>query len=183
MIVVVSTSSPVASLAAFRGDELVFERAEEARHRASEAILGWFETLREGQSGGFTGFVADTGPGGFTGTRVGIVVAKTLAYALGTRCAGISAFDLIALGKAAIPARRGSYLTREGTVEGWPDGAVGYGPDAPESLYPLASRAKRCLADLTWMSPEALLPDYRLEPSISTPKKPYRTDEAHARVG
>lgn len=183
MIVVFSTSSPVASIAAFRGGELVFERSGEARHRASEATLGWYRELLALGLEEVEGYVADTGPGGFTGTRVGLVVAKTLGFATGKPCAGISAFDLIGPGRSVVPARRGSYLTREGIVEAWPCEGIGYGPEADSPQYPLANRAMGLLQGLKWVAPEALLPEYVLEPSISTPKTPYRTGETDARLG
>ncbi|RYG36319.1 hypothetical protein EON81_10175 [bacterium] len=178
MIIVFSTSSPVASIAAIEDGRTVFERSAEVRHRASESILGWYDELSPKR---VEGFVADLGPGGFTGTRVAIVAAKTLAFALGTRCAGLPSFDFIDEGKAVVPARRGFYLTRNGMVEGWPEGGVGYGPDAPTSIHPLASRAVGQLDRLVWVEPDFLMPDYVLEPSISTPKKPYAV-EVHARV-
>lgn len=43
-----------------------------------------------------TGVVVDRGPGSFTGVRVGVTCAKTLAYALGIPVAGVLSLDLLA---------------------------------------------------------------------------------------
>ena len=60
--------------------------------------------------------VVGTGPGSFTGTRVGLSVARGLALALGVEGAGISTLDALAAGaEGALPvidARRGEVFVR-----------------------------------------------------------------------
>ena len=60
--------------------------------------------------------VVGTGPGSFTGTRVGLSVARGLALALGVQGAGISTLDALAAGAGGgvpvIDARRGEVFVR-----------------------------------------------------------------------
>jgi tRNA A37 threonylcarbamoyladenosine modification protein TsaB len=146
--------------------------------RASEACI---ELLSKGlaecaiELRDATLFVADVGPGSFTGIRVGIVLAKTCAWNFGVQCAEVDAFDLIdPAGPVAIPAQRGVYFVRTpgiGTVKTTevPAEATGYG-FGEDAVYPSASRVK--VVGLAKMDPMALMPKYLAEPSISTPKRP-----------
>lgn len=49
--------------------------------------------------------VVSTGPGSFTGLRIGVTVAKTLAYTLGKPIVGIPTLDAISRGVSPTPAR------------------------------------------------------------------------------
>ncbi len=124
-----------------------------------------------------THFVADTGPGSFIGARVAVTLAKTLAYAQGTKCAGVNAFDLIAPDKTVvIPNRRGEWFLRVPgqsveRVNAIPGDAAGYGADITEQAFPHASRSAGL--SLQSVDPELLMPTYLVEPNISTPKSPY----------
>ena len=44
-----------------------------------------------------------TGPGSFTGLRIGVVTAKTLAQALNIQIAGVTSLNLLAMPFAQIP--------------------------------------------------------------------------------
>lgn len=146
--------------------ELLFSRSAEADRRASMVLSGFLREVFETHAApGFTGWVADVGPGSFTGTRVAVTMAKTLAWAAGVPVAGILAFDLISrTGPAIIPAKRGQVWMREPSQE-----PVLHEQEAAYAPSPPSAQLADVLA-LKWLRPEELVPMYMLEPRISTPK-------------
>jgi len=175
LILAFSTSSPIASVAAVRGGEVLWSDSREARMRASQACLEMLPP--EIDLATFDAFAADLGPGSFTGVRVGIVLAKTFAYLHAKPCVGADAFDLIDPERAvAFPSKRGEFFIRQagGAIERAahvPAGAVGFGFGDTDRYPSAAGFAK--LADLRAVAAEAFLPEYLIEPSISMPKKPF----------
>ena len=183
MIFAFSTSSRLASVAVFRpSGETLWSGELDAPQSAGSACFQLLETalsetgasVQEG-----TLFVADVGPGSFTGVRVGIVLAKTLGFLYGTPCAGIDAFDLIDSAKTVcLPLKRGEFFVRHPgeaahTATEPPPDAVGYGPGVELQTYPLAVRGGPLLARLIAVSAQELVPRYLVEPSISLPKRPF----------
>lgn len=179
MIFAFSTSSPIVSVAVFSagGDELFFGE-QDSNQAASNACLSLL-----GQSGfdvmSGSLFLADLGPGSFTGTRVGVSLAKTFAWAGGGQCGGASAFDLISLDQTVVfPSKRGEWfvravggeVTRSETLPG--SSFVGFGPSIESPTYPSARRFVSLLNRLDRIAPETLVPLYLIDPSISTPKQP-----------
>jgi hypothetical protein len=125
-------------------------------------------------------FVADIGPGSFTGVKVAVTLAKTLAFAIGKMTGGITSFDLISVDRPVIvPSRKGEWFLRRpgATVErvtALPEGDfLGYGYGVNEQTFPNAGNAAGLLIGIKRQTPEVLLPNYIAEPSISTPKRPY----------
>lgn len=172
MIAAFSTSGPRASVALLDGGRVLVAGDEPAQGRAGEACL---RLLGEGLRSLGVGlgevdlFAADLGPGSFTGVRVGIVLAKTLAWAQGARCAGVDAFDLVSPDETvALPSRKGEWFVR---IPGSVPERTREVP--PEIGIPLASGFARLT--LTPISPYELVPAYLLEPSISKPKTPFPT--------
>ena len=127
-----------------------------------------------------TGFVADLGPGSFTGVKVGVTLAKSFAYLYSCPCSGVESFDLIQPGgAAAIPSKRHEYLVRDASgkmatvLEGdLKTNIPGYGAYFAQPTYPDCARLVGQIDSLEWVRPGVLVPRYYLEPSISTPKKP-----------
>ena len=180
MIVAFSTSSPVASVAVFdREGRLVASERMEAPRNASGACLAMLERLFDIRAphSEVTGFAADTGPGSFIGTRVGVTLAKTLAYGCGVGCYGMTSFDLIDCGSAVVvPNRKGEWFLRDPgspprLTSELPVGTRGYGHGIEPATFPDASRFQ--LPSAHSLRPEELLPTYLVEPSISQPKKPF----------
>ena len=106
-LVALDTATQQATLAI--GDEegrLIAGRAWQAGYRHGETLLATFDALLD-ESGerleDVAGIVAGIGPGAFTGLRVGLATAKTLAYALERPIVGVS--TALTLAAAASTAR------------------------------------------------------------------------------
>lgn len=176
----ISTSSPIASVAILEDAELIASRRQNAVMRASAAVM---QILEELGADGVQIFACDVGPGSFTGIKVGLMITKTLAFARGANCAGLSAFDLISpTGPVAIPSRKGRYLVRSSDrqvseLEANTLGdisAVGYGDVFVHQAVPRAENAAALFQLLVRVSPHELAAQYFLEPNISAPKTPYK---------
>lgn len=183
MIAAFSTSSPQASVALFSEDgEVLFKGEKLAPQAASGACMS---LLQEGleQLKAMVGevelWLADLGPGSFTGTRVGVTLAKTFAFANSKKAGGVAAFDLVdAQGHVVLPNKRGEWFYRSagGTavlVNELPaERFTGYGTGVETITYPHAAKFASLLNRIALVDPTDLLPAYLVDPSISTPKSP-----------
>lgn len=185
MIVAFSTSSPLTSVALIEPDGKVLAfRSRTAPQAASSSCIALLDECLMAASMNLEEaslFVADIGPGSFTGTRVGVVMAKTLAMDRSCQCAGATSFDLIdPRDDAFVPSRKGEWLLREPGMDPVrvtvtpPSFIKGYLREGVPPDYPLASAFAAIVDHLVPMQPEALMPYYFHEPSISKPNKPYR---------
>jgi tRNA threonylcarbamoyl adenosine modification protein YeaZ len=180
VILAFSTSSPWASVALIDGDTVVWEELQHAPQNASAACIRMLEAHGEEWRKARI-FAADVGPGSFTGVRVGVMLAKSFAFALGGGVVGANAFDLVATDETvALPSRRGEYFVRVPGEEPVRTEAVefgrvvGYGPDFSEPEMPRAGGFAQLNESLKVEDPMTFAPAYLIEPSISIPKKPYR---------
>jgi tRNA threonylcarbamoyl adenosine modification protein YeaZ len=170
--VLISTSSQVVSVAIFENASVLRVLSEEAPRRASGTALRLLEEVLAGiGKGEVEVWAADLGPGSFTGVKVGVTLAKTLAYALGKKAAGFASFDLIDAGAAAVRSRKGMYLVRDDEgVEELPEDHA----RVVAANRSLPSAANGRFDSLVVVAPEELMPNYVLEPSISKPKKAFK---------
>ena len=104
MILVLDTSTrtPVVALSETDGT-LKGERRWTSHHRHGEELLQQLDELLTevgATRGDLTAVVVGTGPGSFTGLRIGLATAKTIAYALNIPIVGLSSTLAIAMAGA-----------------------------------------------------------------------------------
>jgi tRNA threonylcarbamoyladenosine biosynthesis protein TsaB len=107
IIFALDTSSKRASMAVARGGRLIVSHQGDADEKRSESV--WAETDALLGEAGLTIndvdlFSVCTGPGGFTGLRVGIAAIKGLAVATEKRVIGVTSLEAVAL--LAAPAQQ-----------------------------------------------------------------------------
>jgi tRNA threonylcarbamoyladenosine biosynthesis protein TsaB len=113
LILAFDTATDVATVALVRDGEVLGER----RSRAARVLKDVEELLRDAgvAADDIDAIAVGTGPGSYTGLRIGLVTARTLAVSLGVPVAGVSTLDALAAGgPGAVPvvdARRGEVFT------------------------------------------------------------------------
>lgn len=94
MILAVATSSPQGSLALSTGEQVTWDK--KAMH-SELATVKLQELLGSRPLSIITKIAVVNGPGSFTGIRVGVNLARTLAYALNVPAATVNALAILAL--------------------------------------------------------------------------------------
>ena len=86
LILTIRTDKPEAEIGLYDDDRLLVSDSWQAHRALAETLHSRIETLLKGQYktlADIGGIAAFQGPGSFTGLRIGLTVANTLAYALG----------------------------------------------------------------------------------------------------
>jgi tRNA threonylcarbamoyladenosine biosynthesis protein TsaB len=98
----IDTATRTPSLALGRPDgQVVGERSWVSEHRHGEQLVQQLEDLLSDagvERRDLKAVVVGLGPGSFTGLRIGLATAKTIAYSLGVPIVGISTSEALALG-------------------------------------------------------------------------------------
>jgi tRNA threonylcarbamoyladenosine biosynthesis protein TsaB len=99
-LLILETSVQVGQVAIAEGPHLLgVRRIEEARRHARDLVpvVAELLTAQNWKPADLAGVVVSRGPGSYTGLRVGIMSAKTLAYATGCALLAIDTFAAIAI--------------------------------------------------------------------------------------
>lgn len=105
VVLAVDTSSPRLSLAIVRGQQRVAALAEESPAPHSQTLFFHLAALLESaqlEPEQLDAFAVATGPGSFTGLRVGLAAIKGLAHTLGRAAIGITTLDGLALAAGCV---------------------------------------------------------------------------------
>lgn len=99
MILAIDTSTAIASVALHDGSALLGSYTLSVKKKHSETILQMIEHLLKLTGTDFsdiTAFAVTTGPGSFTGLRIGVSTVKGLAFASNKPCVAVSATEALA---------------------------------------------------------------------------------------
>lgn len=108
MILAIDTSTDYASIALYLpGQGVIAEQTWRSGREQTTQLLPNVQRLMSlvgADTAGLSGVAVATGPGSFSGVRIGISTAKSLAFSLGIKLWGIPSLDILAFSQAAVTA-------------------------------------------------------------------------------
>ncbi|HEX8221178.1 MAG TPA: tRNA (adenosine(37)-N6)-threonylcarbamoyltransferase complex dimerization subunit type 1 TsaB [Chloroflexia bacterium] len=108
MILALDTSTEYASIALYLpGQGVVAEQTWRSGREQTTQLLPTVESLMSllaVDTGGLAGVAVATGPGSYSGVRIGISTAKSLAFSLGIKLWGVPSLDVLAYSQVAVTA-------------------------------------------------------------------------------
>ena len=113
MLLAFDTATPLVTVALHDGDDVVAERRSERPMKHAEQLAPLIERVMGDVGIGrldLTAVAVGVGPGPFTGLRVGLVTARTLAWALRIPVHGVCTLDVLALEAVDTGAVSSSFL-------------------------------------------------------------------------
>ena len=140
MILGIDTSAGQCSVALISGDR-VWSKTDGMDRGHAEALFPMIETVLADAGvnyGELERIAVCTGPGSFTGVRIGVAAARGLALGLGVPAIGITRFEALAVSEhgastVALPGRGGEIFVQDFYADGAPAGAprieTGEAPD------------------------------------------------------
>lgn len=99
MILAIDTSTRVSSVALVEDGRVIAELNQDTRLTHSERLMPQIKQLldmAEKKRSDLTAIAVSIGPGSFTGLRIGMATAKTIAYALGIPIVGVPTMEALA---------------------------------------------------------------------------------------
>ncbi|PYI52913.1 tRNA (adenosine(37)-N6)-threonylcarbamoyltransferase complex dimerization subunit type 1 TsaB [Paenibacillus flagellatus] len=110
-LLAIDTSTAALTVALASGGRIVAERSSRAERNHSIKLLPEIEAMLK-EAGvapsDLDAVAVGTGPGSYTGVRIGVTVAKTFAWSLGIPVVGVSGLEALALGDAERNATEGA---------------------------------------------------------------------------
>jgi tRNA threonylcarbamoyladenosine biosynthesis protein TsaB len=104
MLLAIDTATQTMSLALHDGAELLREETwQTSNHHTVELAPAVRNALVRAGQPALTAMAVSTGPGTYTGLRVGVAFAKAMASARGLPLVGISTLDILALAQSQFP--------------------------------------------------------------------------------
>ncbi len=106
MLLAFDTATPFVTVALHDGDDVVAERRSEQRMKHGEQLAPLIEAVLAAAGAvrqDLTAIAVGIGPGPFTGLRVGLVTARTLAFVLEIPVYGVCSLDVLAVQAAHGP--------------------------------------------------------------------------------
>jgi tRNA threonylcarbamoyladenosine biosynthesis protein TsaB len=101
IVAALDTSTAAMAMAIVRGDEVLGEVQSMAERNHSVEVVSKFKALMADcgvTADTLDGIVVGRGPGSYTGMRIGVTVAKTLAWAWNKPIVGVSSLEALAYG-------------------------------------------------------------------------------------